>query len=95
METKRKIKREMYDTLLDQNEALGTLTPGSEDHLNACKALNQVTEAYGRLNKIDPNLLIDGAISIGMFVLYMAFSDTHIMDTRPVQFCKNFFKFKK
>lgn len=89
---RRSLKKELKETILSQNEALSELPVGSEEQLNACKALNQLTEADGRLNRVDWNALIPAAGSILMFLVYMGFSDTHITDTRGIQFCKSLFR---
>lgn len=89
---RRRLKKETYDSLIKQNEVLNGLPSGSEEQLNACKAFNQTVEAYKKLDSVDINALIPGCVSIAMFILYMAFSDTHIMDTRPMVFCKGLFK---
>lgn len=73
-------------------EQASTLDVGSEEYLNACKAQNQLSEAAGKLKKVDTNQLIAGGSGVAMFVLYMIFSETHIVDTRPIQFCRSLFK---
>ena len=65
---------------------------GSEEYLNACKATNQLAEAAQKCKRVDWNTLIPGISSVGMFVIYMIFSDTHITDTRGIQFVKGLFK---
>ena len=74
-----------------KNEASG-LDVGSEEYLNACKAQNQLSEAAGKLKKVDTTALISGGSSVVMLVVYMIFSDTRIIDTRPIQFCRSLFK---
>ena len=61
---------------------------GSDEYLNACKATNQLAEAAQKCKRVDLNVLIPGVSSVGMFVIYMIFSDTHITDTRGIQFIK-------
>lgn len=65
---------------------------GSDEYLNACKATNQLAEAAQKCKRVDLNVLIPGVSSVGMFVIYMIFSDTHITDTRGIQFIKGLFK---
>ena len=65
---------------------------GSEEYLNACKSANQLAEAAQKCKRVDINALIPGISSVGMFVIYMIFSDTHITDTRGIQFIKGLFK---
>ena len=65
---------------------------GSEEYLNACKSANQLAEAAQKCKRVDWNQLIPGVASVGMFVIYMVFSDTHITDTRGIQFVKGLFK---
>ena len=65
---------------------------GSEEFLNAAKSANQLAEAAQKCKRVDINQLIPGIASVGMFVIYMAFSDTHITDTRGIQFIKGLFK---
>lgn len=85
-------KRELEKEVVRIKEDLGELKVGSEEYLNACKAENQLAEAAGKLRKVDLNTLITGGVSITMFVIYMVFSETHISDTRGIQFVKGLFK---
>ena len=85
-------RKELENEIIRVKEDASTLDVGSEEYLNACKAQNQLSEAAGKLKKVDINALIPGVASVGMFVIYMMFSDTHITDTRGIQFCKNLFK---
>lgn len=85
-------KRELEKEVVRIKEDLGELKVGSEEYLNACKAENQLAEAAGKLRKVDLNTLITGGVSITMFVIYMCFSETHISDTRGIQFVKGLFK---
>ena len=89
---KNTLKKETYDSLVRLNDELDKLPPGSDEQLNACKAYNQTVEAYRKLDTVDVNALIPGIATVVTFVLYMAFSETHIMDTRPITFCKSLFK---
>ncbi len=85
-------KKAIDEEIIRMREDLTELEVGSEEHLNACKALNQLSEAAGKSKKVDWNALIPGACSIVMFLLYMGFSETHITDTRAIQFAKGLFK---
>ena len=85
-------KQKIEDEIVRVQEQASTLDVGSEEYLNACKAQNQLSETAGKLRKVDPNLLISGGSSVAMFILYMIFSETHIVDTRPIQFCRSLFK---
>lgn len=83
-ELEKEIVRIKYDML--------DYSVGSEEYLNACKSVKELSESTMKLRKVDINALIPGVASVGMFVIYMIFSDTHIMDTRAIQFCKSLFK---
>jgi len=85
-------KKELENEISRISDVSMGLPVGSEEYLNACKAQNQLSEAVGKLRTVDVNQLIPGIASVGMFILYMAFSDTHIMDTRGIQFCKSLFR---
>lgn len=82
-ELEKEVVRIKYD-MLDYNV-------GSEEYLNACKSVKELSESIMKLRKVDVNTLIPGGASVVMFVIYMIFSDTHIMDTRAIQFCKSLF----
>lgn len=85
-------RKELENEIVRVKEDIAELDVGSEEYLNACKSQNQLAEAAGKLKKVDFNQLIPGCASIGMFVIYMIFSDTHITDTRGIQFIKGLFK---
>ena len=85
-------RKELENEVIRVKEDLANLEVGSEEYLNACKAENQLAEAAGKLKKVDINQLIPGVASVGMFVIYMIFSDTHITDTRGIQFVRGLFK---
>ena len=85
-------RKELNDEILVLREGMEQYPVGSEEYLNACKATNQLAEASQKLKRIDVNQLITGGISIGMFVLYMAFSENHITDTRAYQWAKGLFR---
>ena len=89
---KKSTEKELHEEVVRVKENLADLEIGSEEYLNACKAENQLCEAAGKLRKVDVNVLIQGGISVGMFILYMCFNETHITDTRPIQFAKSIFK---
>lgn len=86
------VKKQIENEMALNNEAMSQMEIGSEAYLNAAKAQNQLAETANKMKKVDVNALIPGAASVGMFVIYMIFSDTHIMDTRGIQFCKNLFR---
>lgn len=65
---------------------------GSDEYLNACRATNQLAEASQKCKRVDFNQLIPGIGGIGMFVIYMIFNETHITDTRGIQFIKGLFR---
>ena len=90
--TKISARKELESEVIRVKEEASTLDVGSEEYLNACKAQNQLSEAAGKLKKVDINQLIAGGSGVAMFLLYMAFSDTHIVDTRPIQFCRSLFR---
>ena len=77
------------DRLRDEAELLEV---GSEEYLNNTKAQNQLAECAKKLERVDLNTLIPAIGSICMFIIYMIFSDTHIMDTRGIQFIKGLFR---
>lgn len=85
-------RKELEDEVIRVRADLAELDVGSEEYLNACKAENQLAEAAGKLKKVDLNTLIPSVASVGMFVIYMMFSETHITDTRGIQFIKGLFK---
>ena len=85
-------RKELENEVIRVKEDLANLEVGSEEYLNACKAENQLAEAAGKLKKVDINQLSPGVASVGMFVIYMIFSDTHITDTRGIQFVRGLFK---
>lgn len=85
-------RKELENEVVRVRADLADLDVGSEEYLNACKAENQLAEAAGKLKKVDLNQLIPGVASVGMFVIYMIFSETHITDTRGIQFIKGLFK---
>ena len=85
-------RKELENEVLRVKKEASTLDVGSDEFLNACKAENQLSEAAGKLKSVDTTTLITGGTSIAMFMLYMAFSETHIMDLRPIQFCKSLFR---
>ena len=85
-------RKELELEIVRVREEAEHLEIGSEEYLNAAKAQNQLSEAAGKLRKVDPTTLITGGTSVVMFLLYMVFADTHIGDTRPIQFAKSLFK---
>ena len=89
---KKTIRKEIEDQIKVVRDASMGYDVGSEEFLNACKAENQLAEASGKLKVVNADTMITGGVSVGMFLLYMIFSDTHIVDTRPIQFAKSVFK---
>ena len=89
---KKTTSKELEEEILRVKEEASSLDVGSEEYLNSCKAQNQLSEAAGKLKKVDANQLIAGGSGVVMFIMYMIFSETHIVDTRPIQFCKSLFK---
>ena len=89
---KKTIRKEIEDQIKVVRDASMGYDVGSEEFLNACKAENQLAEASGKLKIVNADTMITGGVSVGMFLLYMIFSDTHIVDTRPIQFAKSVFK---
>lgn len=89
---KKEIRQEIEDRIKMVKDASMGYDVGSEEFLNSCKAINQLSEADGKLKDIDANVLVTGGISILMFGVYMIFADTHIVDTRGIQFVKSLFK---
>ena len=86
--TRKELEKEIVSLRGDMND----MEPGSEEYLNAAKAANQLAEASQKTKKFDVNQLITGGISIGMFLLYMAFSENHITDTRAYNWAKSLFR---
>lgn len=84
--------QELKEEVVRVKDSLEDLEIGSEEYLNATKSENQLCEAIGKLRRLDINTLITGGVSITMFILYMCFSETHITDTRAIQFAKSIFK---
>lgn len=89
---KKTTKRELHEQILSVRNASMGYDVGSEEFLNACKAENQLAEAAQKTEAVKLDTLVTGGISIGMFLLYMAFSETHITDTRAIQFAKGLFR---
>ena len=89
---KKTVRKEIEDQIKVVRDASMGYPVGSEEFLNACKAENQLAEASGKLKIVNADTMITGGVSVGMFLLYMIFSDTHIVDTRPIQFAKSVFK---
>ena len=85
-------KKSLEYEVIRTREMMEQYDVGSEEYLNACKATNQLAEAAQKCKRVDINALIPGIASIGMFLLYMGFSETHITDTRGIQFVKGLFK---
>lgn len=85
-------RKELENEIVALKEDMGKYPVGSEEYLNACKSTNQLAEASQKLKRVDVNQLITGGISIGMFILYMAFSENHITDTRAYQWAKGLFR---
>lgn len=89
---KKGIRQEIEDQIKMVKDASKGYDVGSEEFLNACKAANQLSEADSKLKDVDANTMITGGVTIGMFILYMIFAETHITDTRGIQFVKSIFK---
>jgi len=89
---KKSTRKELEDQIKVISDASMGYDVGSEEFLNACKAENQLAEAAGKLKVVNADTMIGGGVSIAMFLLYMAFSDTHITDTRAISFCKSLFR---
>lgn len=89
---KKTIKKEIEEQIKVVRDASMGYDVGSEEFLNACKAENQLAEAAQKTKIVSADTMIAGGTSVGMFLLYMIFSDTHIVDTRPIQFAKSLFK---
>jgi len=85
-------KKNMEELLVITAQEAGKYEVGSDEYLNACKATNQLAEAAQKCKRVDWNQMIPGAASIGMFVIYMIFSEKNITDTRGIQFVKGLFK---
>ena len=85
-------KKDLEHQLVTVVESAEGYDVGSEEYLNAAKAANQLAEAAQKCKRVDVNQLIPGVASIGMFVIYMIFSERHITDTRGIQFVKGLFK---
>ncbi len=89
---KKGIRAEIEEHIKMVKDASTGYDIGSEEFLNACKGINQLSEADSKLKEIDANTMITGGVTIGMFLVYMIFSETHITDTRGIQFVKSIFK---
>lgn len=89
---KKTIRKELHEQILSVRDASMGYVVGSEEFLNACKAENQLAEAAQKTEMVKLDTLVTGGISIGMFLLYMAFSETHITDTRAIQFARGLFR---
>lgn len=85
-------KKELEQEIMSCKNNMGKMDPGSEEYLNASKAINQLAEASQKTKKIDVNQMITGGVSIVMFLLYMGFSENHITDTRAYNWAKGLFK---
>lgn len=85
-------RKELENEVVSAKEAMEKYPVGSEEYLNASKAINQLSEASQKVKKIDVNQLVTGGVSILMFLLYMGFSENHITDTRAIQWAKGLFK---
>lgn len=90
--TESNARKELEREVVDLKYNMEGMAPGSEEYLNAAKASNQLAEASQKLKKIDINQLITGGVSIAMFIMYMAFSENHITDTRAIQWAKGIFR---
>ena len=85
-------KKELEEEIVVVRGNMENMDPGSEEYLNAAKAINQLAEASQKTKKIDVNQMITGGVSIVMFLLYMGFSENHITDTRAYNWAKGLFK---
>ena len=85
-------RRELETQMVSVVESADKYPVGSEEYLNAAKAVNQLAEAAQKSKRVDWNQMIPGAASIGMFVIYMIFNEKNITDTRGIQFIKGLFK---
>ena len=85
-------KRQLEKHVVEVANAAEGYEIGSDEYLNACKACNQLAEAAQKCRRVDLNVMIPGITSIGMFVIYMVFNETHITDTRGIQFAKGLFR---
>jgi len=89
---KKTVKKELEEQIKVVRDASMGYDVGSEEFLNACKAENQLAEAAQKTKVISADTVVAGAGTALMFLTYMIFSDTHIVDTRPIQFAKSVFK---
>ena len=86
------VTKELKEEIKRVKEEMSKYPVGSEEYLNAAKAENQLAETIGKLSPIDKTVLITTGGSCVMFIIYMIFSETRIMDTRGIQFVKSLFK---
>lgn len=85
-------KKNIDNEIVSLTSEMSQMEVGSEEYLNACKSANQLAEAAQKSKKLDTNQMVTGGISIGMFIMYMIFSENHITDTRAYQFAKGIFR---
>ena len=85
-------RKELERHMIEVVNAADGYEIGSDEYLNACRATNQLAEASQKCKRVDLNQLIPGIGGITMFVIYMIFNETHITDTRGIQFVKGLFR---
>lgn len=85
-------RKELERHMIEVVNAADGYEIGSDEYLNACRATNQLAEASQKCKRVDFNQLIPGIGGITMFVIYMVFNETHITDTRGIQFVKGLFR---
>ena len=85
-------RKEMEQEVLRIREEASGLDVGSEEFLNAMKASNQAAEAASKMKKVDANVLIPGASSVVMLIVWYFLTETRLVDTRPIQFIRGLFK---
>lgn len=85
-------RKQLVDEIIRVKEEMSQYDVGSDEYLTATKAMNQLSETIGKLSPFDKTVLISSCGGCAMFVIYMIFSETHITDTRGIQFIKGLFR---
>ena len=86
------VRSEIAKEMIRLNDEMAKLKVGSEEYLNAAKAQMQLADATGKAKKVDINALIPGVSWVIMFIIYTAYADEHIVDSRGMNFVKNMFR---
>ena len=86
------VRSEISKEMIRLNDQMAELEVGSEEYLNAAKAQMQLADATGKIKKVDINALIPGISWVIMFIIYTAYADEHIVDSRGMNFVKNMFR---